>query len=151
MKRSAAALRLPYTPHAGQKQVHDLLTRTRFVTAVCGRRWGKTRCALEEVRRRMLARPGLVVRWTSPVYGQAKARFREMRRLLRQLGPDWIADVNKTDLRIVLRNESEVQFWSTHEPDNLRGEGVDFIVVDEAGYTQAPVWTETLRPIISTA
>ena len=142
-------IRVAYTPHAGQAKLHAAFRAgERFVVAVCGRRWGKTRAALEECRRRMLSRPGVVVRWASPVYGQARARFREMLRLFRELD-DAIESSNKVELRIELRNGSEIAFWSVHDPDNLRGEGVNFMVVDEAGYIDAAVWSEALRPMLA--
>ena len=146
---SSPTLRINYSPHPGQERIHKAFDAgARFVVAVCGRRWGKTRAGLEECRRRLHARPDTVVRWTSPTYRQAKARFREMAKLLRNHG-NWIASINKSDLRIELHNGSDIQFWSTQEPENLRGEGIDFLVVDEAGFVLALVWAEDLRPMLS--
>ena len=39
---------------------------------------------------------------------------------------------------------------SAHHPDNLRGEGLDLAVLDEAAYMQARVWHEIVRPMLTT-
>ncbi|MDQ7035040.1 MAG: hypothetical protein Q9P01_09440 [Anaerolineae bacterium] len=37
---------------------------------------------------------------------------------------------------------------STHYPDNLRGEGLDYAVLDEAAFMQPDVWSEVVRPML---
>jgi hypothetical protein len=142
-------LRLPYTPHAAQLEVHAALERDRFVVLAAGRRWGKSWLGLNHALRTCLTAPEREVRVTSPVFGQAKSRFRAMRRLLRDLDPALVERVHQGDLRIQFKNESAIQFWSTAEPDNLRGEGVHLLIVDEAGYVVASTWHEVLRPMLS--
>ena len=38
---------------------------------------------------------------------------------------------------------------STHLPDNLRGEGLDLAVLDEAAYMEPRVWPEIVRPMLA--
>ena len=38
---------------------------------------------------------------------------------------------------------------SADNPDSLRGEGLDFVVLDEAAFMQKEAWTEALRPALS--
>lgn len=37
---------------------------------------------------------------------------------------------------------------STHSPDNLRGAGLDFAVLDEAAFMEPRVWSEIVRPML---
>ena len=39
---------------------------------------------------------------------------------------------------------------STHNPDNLRGEGLDLVVLDEAAFMHPRVWSEVVRPMLVT-
>jgi len=142
-------LRLPYRPHPAQAEVHAALQVARFIVVAAGRRWGKSYLGLNEVLRFCLTRPGAEVRFCSPVYAQGKARFRAFRRLLRDLDPALVERVHQGDLRVEFANSGAVQFWSVAEPDNLRGEGVDLLVLDEAGFVAAPTWFEVLRPMLS--
>jgi len=42
-----------------------------------------------------------------------------------------------------------VQVRSADDPQSLRGEGLDFVVLDECAYMKAEAWTEALRPALS--
>lgn len=145
------SLQLSYSPHLAQAKVHRAFRDgARFVVVAAGRRWGKTRAGLEEARRRMLQQAHVVVRWVSPVHAQARARFRSMLALLREVeGGALLSRTNRTFFRLELENGSEIEFWSARDPERLRGEGLDFLVVDEAGYTDALTWYEVLRPMLS--
>jgi phage FluMu gp28-like protein len=46
-------------------------------------------------------------------------------------------------------NGGTVQVRSADEPDSLRGEGLDFIVMDEAAYIKEAAWLEALRPALT--
>jgi hypothetical protein len=37
---------------------------------------------------------------------------------------------------------------STHAPDLLRGEGLDYVVLDEAAYMEARIWQDIVRPML---
>ena len=57
--------------------------------------------------------------------------------------------VSHSELRIELINGSAIMFKSADNPDNLRGEGLGRVVVDEAARVQRAVWEEVLRPAVS--
>ena len=67
-------LKLDYAPHPAQRQVHEDPTRHRVLA--WGRRSGKSWAALWECLRTMLERPGAQVCFASPVFAQARSRFR---------------------------------------------------------------------------
>lgn len=43
----------------------------------------------------------------------------------------------------------EVWVRSADNPDTLRGEGLNFVVLDECAFTKQEVWTEAIRPALS--
>lgn len=46
------------------------------------------------------------------------------------------------------RTGGSIEIRSTHYPDNLRGVGLDFAVLDEAAYMHPDVWSEVVRPML---
>lgn len=50
---------------------------------------------------------------------------------------------------ITLPGGGWVQVRSADNPDSLRGEGLDFLVVDECAFVKEDAWTEALRPALS--
>lgn len=142
-------IRLDYRPHPAQLEVHEALDRHRFVALAAGRRFGKSRLALQETLRTLLRRPEAVVIFLSPVFAQARARYREFLKVLRGLDRRFVESTSKTELRVELANGSAVTFASAFEADRLRGEGFDLAIIDEAGYVTESVWTEVIRPALA--
>jgi len=60
-----------------------------------------------------------------------------------------VADIHKVDRRVGLTNGSVIEFKSAEIPENLRGFGIDFLVVDEAAFLVKDLWEEVLRPALS--
>jgi hypothetical protein len=56
---------------------------------------------------------------------------------------------NKTELRIEIFNGSVIQFKSADREDGLRGETVDFMVIDEMGLIKRDAWQFALRGTIT--
>jgi len=59
-----------------------------------------------------------------------------------------IAKKNESALKLDLINRSVLEFKSADHPDNLRGEGVDNLVMDECATMKGETWSEVLRPAI---
>lgn len=132
-----------YTPHPSQVEVHKSNARFRVVN--CGRRWGKTYFACNEEVKFALDNPGVLCWWAAPIYRQAKIAYRLMKRALIEV----IAKHIDTDLRLELINGSVIECKSCDNPDNLRGEGVHFLVVEEAAMLPDSTWFDVLRPMLS--
>jgi len=122
---------------------------TRFLVLNCGRRCGKTTTLEHIAVRQMLTNPNYAVLFTSPVWSQSRARYREVEKILRSLGGDWIISANKSQLRLELSNGSTLQCVSLFEYNRVRGEGYDLILCDEDAYAPANAWHEALRPSLS--
>lgn len=74
--------------------------------------------------------------WVAPVYAQAKIAFRRMKRGL----PPSMFDANNSEMTITLPNGAMIWFKSGDNPDNLYGDDVCAIVVDEASRVKEEAW-----------
>jgi hypothetical protein len=136
-----------WEPHPGQRAVMDHDARFRVVA--CGRRWGKSEMCAHLALEYALAEPNSVVWWVAPSYQQANEYgFANVTPLL---SPDVVDESPKRSKprKITLVNGSTLSFRSTDREDSLRGGGVDFLVIDEAGSVPERAWSEELRPTLS--
>jgi hypothetical protein len=133
-----------YRPHAGQRLLHE--SSARFRVAACGRRWGKTVAATAEMIRHAWQKPGSLCFWVAPVLRQSTIAFDLVRRGMPRGA---LAAIHKVDRRVSLVNGSVIEFKSAEIPENLRGFGIDFLVVDEAAFLPGALWEEVLRPSLS--
>jgi len=139
-----------YKPHEGQKAFHqspDVHKRTRFRIAVCGRRFGKTMACANEIIEHALRINNSVNWWIAPTYQQSMIAYRLIENALIQTG--LIVDNLKSEKRILLLNGSSIMFKSADNFNALRGEGVNFLVIDEAATIQREAWEQALRPTLS--
>ena len=58
--------------------------------------------------------------------------------------------LSETERRIDLPNGGMIAVRSAFNPDNLRGEGLDFAVLDEAAFINPKAWAEIVRPMLVT-
>lgn len=58
--------------------------------------------------------------------------------------------ISETERRIDFQNGGMIAVRSTHNPDNLRGEGLDLAILDEAAFMHPRVWSEVVRPMLVT-
>lgn len=130
-------------PHDYQREI--LRDKTRFRVVVTGRRFGKTELGKSAVVRHILN--GETVWYCAPTYKLAKQVWREFKRIVK---PIPAVKLNNSDMRCDLPNGGNVQFVSLQEPDNLRGAGLDFIVIDEAAFVGDGVWDKVLYPMLLT-
>ena len=131
-------------------------SQARFRTAVCGRRFGKTFLAVEELRRacREAVRQNVPIEneiwYGAPSFKQAKRVF--WRRLKKGIPAAWLASKpNETDCSITLRSGHVIRCVGLNEFDNLRGSGLWFFLGDEWQDCPELAWSETIRPMLSTA
>lgn len=116
----------------------------RFKVVACGRRWGKTRLAVALAL--AIALEGRRVWWVGPVYQTASIAFRVLKALTRQIPG---VRVKTAERVIYLPGGGEIWIKSADRPDNLRGEGLDYVVLDEADYQPEAVWSQVLRPALA--
>ena len=136
------SIELQARPHKTQKIVHDCTARFRVLAS--GRRWGKTRLGVYEALE--VAFGGGRSWWVSPSYKMGAVGWRPLSRLA---GDMKVAEVKYGERLITFPNGGSVQCRSADDPDSLRGEGLDFVVLDEASFMAHRTWMEALRPALS--
>ena len=129
-------------PHPGQLEVHN--SDARFKVLSAGRRWGKTRLGVNECLD--TASKGGRAWWVSPSYKTSEVGWRPLRQIARKI-PN--AEVRLVDRMVTLPGGGFVAVRSADNPDSLRGEGLDFVVMDECAFMQREAWTEAIRPALS--
>jgi len=134
-------------PHSGGQE--DILnSEARFRTLAAGRRWGKTKVAAHEIVRRA-RKPNQMIWWIANTYKNVSRGYREV---VNQIPPSWLAKpapaYTSTTKILQLKNGTMIEFYSGGSPDSLAGEGVDFVVVDEAALIPDNVWQQLIRPTL---
>jgi hypothetical protein len=118
----------------------------RFRVLAAGRRFGKTFLACTELCRAAWGQ-GRVAWYVAPTYKQAKRiAWKPLKSLTR---PFWASPPNETDLRIDLKTGGTIALRGADNYDSLRGEGLDFVVLDEFASMAPEAWSEVLRPALS--
>jgi hypothetical protein len=118
----------------------------RFRVLVAGRRFGKTYLALVELCQAASV-PGHLAWYVAPTYKQAKRiAWKPLKEMTR---PYWAAKPNETDLRIELSWGGTICLRGADNYDSLRGDGLDFVVLDEYASMAREAWTEVLRPALA--
>ena len=138
-----------YTPHKGQQKFHNSTARFRLMT--CGRRWGKSLSASREAMKAMVKKPNQLGWVVAPSYELADKVFREIFWAFHTKLP-WMvknSSQSKGNMFIELHNGSKVLGKSADNPVSLIGEGLDFLIIDEASKIKSDVWWEALRPTIA--
>lgn len=95
--------------------------------------------------------PGRKYWWIAPSFSQAKIAYGRCKRGLQPVGS---RSTNETTLSITLPNGATIEFKSGEIPDNLYGENVYAVVIDEASRVREEAWfavrstlTKTKGPI----
>lgn len=133
-----------YTPHAGQMKLHE--SKARFRVMACGRRFGKTLAATNELAKNALEHNNTLNWWVAPTYRQTEIAF-EL--LCEALKPVLAKPPNKSKMRLDLINGSVIECRSAERYENMRGDGPSFVVFDEASKCPKAAWTEVVRPALA--
>ena len=120
----------------------------RFKVAICGRRFGKTTLAIWLMCREA-AQPNKEIFFIAPTYRQAKMiAWKKLKKKLIDLR--WVKKINETDLSLTLKNNSTISLKGADGgAQNLRGVGLDAVIMDEAAIIDEEAWTEVLRPALA--
>ncbi len=128
----------------GGGQVEIVSHSARFKVVVCGRRWGKTTLGVWVCLETSLH--GGLTWWVAPTYPIAMIGWRMLKRIVKQIPG---ATIREGDREAHLPGGGVVAIKSADNPDSLRGEGLDGVVLDEVGQIKQEAWTEALRPALA--
>lgn len=137
-----------FTPHPKQKELIDLCLddSTKYIVASVGRQWGKSFLGLNVLLKWALENNNTTSMWVAPIYQQSKKVFTELSNILSNSG--LTKSMNKSELTIVFINGSTIYFRSAEREDGLRGNTLDYLVIDEAAYIKDNVWSQVLRATV---
>lgn len=145
-----------YVPHPGQKLVHYDNTRNRILSN--GRRWGKSMLGGKEIEclaflKNFRGEPmrGWIV---GPNYTDAEKEFRIIYDTFKKLGIDevstkFLSNTENGNMHIQTAWGFDLQCRSANHPESLVGEGLDFVLLAEAGRHRRRTFTEYIRPALS--
>ena len=128
--------------HKGQREVWN--HPARFKVMACGRRWGKSR--LGSLLCIAVASQEGRAWWVGPTYPVASVGWRMIRRIAVQIPG---VQIRESERMIVFPSGGTVQVKSADNPDSLRGEGLNFVVIDECAFVKEDAWTDALRPALA--
>lgn len=135
--------------HQSQDQVAN--DTHRFRVLCCGRRWGKTTLAVEEIKGLALSKDARIA-YIAPTFQQARDIAWQM--LIKELKPI-TKKVNESRLELEVVNlkggTSSIQLRGWEAIETLRGQFFDFIVIDEVASMRNfnVYWQEVVRPTLT--
>lgn len=116
----------------------------RFRVLACGRRFGKTSYAVEELAR--VALTGQPVAYFSQTYKAVIEVWRELRAHLAR----HTERASEQEKRIDLKGGGVIECWSLDSPDSPLGRNYALIVFDEAAiHRSADTWPRVIRPLLT--
>jgi phage terminase large subunit len=138
---------IPYKPRAPQRLIHEAMDEHRFVVGVAHRRMGKTVAALNQIIKAALENDKQAPRYAyiAPTYSQAKrVAWDYLTHFVRPL--DAVANI--AELRVDFLGR-RIQLYGSDNPDSLRGQYFDGVVLDEIGDQNPKIWNEIIRPALA--
>ena len=138
---------IPYKPREPQLQIHEAMDNHRFVVGVAHRRMGKTVAALNQLIKSSLENEQQAPRYAyiAPTYSQAKrVAWDYLTHFVRPLN----ATANIAELRVDFLDR-RIQLYGSDNPDSLRGQYFDGVVLDEIGDQNPKIWNEIIRPALA--
>lgn len=145
-----------YSPHKGQQVIHYDSTRHRVLCN--GRRWGKTLLGGKEAEtmafvRNWLGQPmrGWII---GPEYSDCEKEFRVIYDTFKSLDIDQVStkflnNVENGNMRIRTKWGFDIECRSSKHPESLVGEGLDFVLLVEAGRLRRRMFGDYVRPALS--
>ena len=131
--------------HKNQKIVADDEARWKILCA--GRRFGKTRLGVQLCIE--TAMQGKRAWWVAPTFSIARVGWRDIMMAGFDLADSLGVEVKMGDMVVNFPNGGFISVKSADNPQRLRGEGLDFLVMDEAAFVKEETWTEVLRPTLT--
>ena len=136
-----------YLPTFHKAQIKIAEKRTRYKVVAAGRRFGKGILGISAALYK--ASRGKKCRWIAPSYASDsyQSGWNMALNLARQI-PTLDTHLQKRAFDFARTGGGWLQFRTAEEPDALRGEGIDFVVFDEAAHVDglSEMWEQCVRP-----
>jgi hypothetical protein len=142
-----AKIVIPYSPREQQIKIHDLIDEKRFAVVVAHRRMGKTVSAINHLIKASILNTKEAPRYAyiAPTYGQAKrVAWDYLVKYVKPLG----GTENISEMRVDFMGR-RIQLYGSDNPDSLRGQYFDGVILDEIGDQNPKIWTDIVRPALA--
>lgn len=140
-------IEIPYKPRTQQLAIHDLMDSKRFGVVVAHRRMGKTVSAINHIIKDAILNQKEAPRYAyiAPTYGQAKrVAWDYLVKYADPLG----GSSNISELRVDFWGR-RIQLYGSDNPEALRGQYFDGVILDEIGDQNPKIWTDIVRPALA--
>ena len=138
-------------PHQKQKEIINacLDEQLFFIVAIVGRQFGKTTICENMAIYWAINDPGSVIYWVSPTDAQSQKCYKDIVNAIIESGIVKSKKMPKGDTEILFINGSKILFRSAQSEDNLRGQSVDYMILDEAAFIKRTTVETILLPMLS--
>ena len=139
-------VKLKYRPRSVFEDFHD--REQRWAVIVAHRRCGKTVACINDliVKALLENKKHAQYAYIAPFYSQAKS---VAWRYLERFSEPVLAKANQSELWVELINGARIRLFGADNPDALRGNFLDGVVMDEMADMKPSVWGEIIRPLLA--
>jgi len=140
-----------FKPHQIQRKIIEALKDDTifFVVAVLGRQTGKSLLLENYALYYSLNNPGSKVLIVGPTDSLIQKLYTEIKNSIKRTPLITSHKAQKGSTEIVFINESKIIFRSAASEDNLRGESVDVLILDEAAFIKQDTFETILLPFLN--
>ena len=120
----------------------------RFRVLISGRRFGKTYLCISEMMK-YASQVNQNIWYCAPTFKMARdICWLPLKQILHQF--NWVDDINESNLTIKIRkSNSRISLKGCENFDNLRGTGINFLIMDEFADIPELAWSEVLRASVA--
>ena len=142
----SSPIKLKYRPRSVFEDFHD--RKERWAVIVAHRRCGKTVACINDliVKALLENKPHAQYAYIAPFYSQAKS---VAWRYLERFSEPVLSKANQSELWVELINGARIRLFGADNPDALRGNFLDGVVMDEMADMKPSVWGEIIRPLLA--
>jgi hypothetical protein len=142
----SSPVKLKYRPRSVFEDFHT--RKQRWAVIVAHRRCGKTVACINDLIVKALIenKKHAQYAYIAPFYSQAKS---VAWRYLERFSEPFMTKANQSELWVELVNGARIRLFGADNPDALRGNFLDGVVMDEMADMKPSVWGEIIRPLLS--
>jgi hypothetical protein len=139
-------IKLKYRPRSVFEDFHN--RKQRWAVIVAHRRCGKTVACINDliVKALLENKKHAQYAYIAPYYSQAKS---VAWRYLERFSEPVLSKSNQSELWVELINGARIRLFGADNPDALRGNFLDGVVMDEMADMKPSVWGEIIRPLLA--
>ena len=142
----SSPIKLKYRPRSVFEDFHD--RKERWAVIVAHRRCGKTVACINDliVKALLENKQHAQYAYIAPFYSQAKS---VAWRYLERFSEPVLSKANQSELWVELINGARIRLFGADNPNALRGNFLDGVVMDEMADMKPSVWGEIIRPLLA--